>query len=254
MKERPKATVNPRLGAGGRPSRPSWQAFSRAFRRTWAQSANGNANGHVSIFAPTRGGKTLLAMRGLLPVAPADRVLVVDVKGGDPNITGFGRPIRHMPARLPLANQIADDERRKRIHLQPQPGEAQEAVASALQRVWAERGWTVYVDEVRLVSDYLGLRNMLDRLWLFAGSRRVQLIAGTQAPRYVPTAMYDQAGHFLIGRVRDQRVLRRFAEILSDVDGADRILRDLGEHEFLYTGPAGLAIVRYPLGGGRGNG
>lgn len=181
------------------------------------------------------------------------RVLIVDVKGGDRNLEGIGRTVERMPHaqrnhELGLEPVPEDPEReREPIHLRPKPDEARPAVAEALQHVWREGGWTVYIDEIRLVSDYLGLRNMLDRLWLFARSRGVAVVGGTQAPRFVPQAMYDQADHFLIGRVRDQRILRRLAEVVSDVDDADDILRTLPDHTFLYTGPAGLAIVRYPL-------
>lgn len=244
------------MGAAGYPSRPSWETFRASLARSWGV----DRLGHVSIFAPQGGGKTILATRGLLPLRVGianprskkpHRVLIVDVKGGDRNLEGIGRTVTRMPGSGDeLLDPDRDDERdaREPIHLRPDPdANPRGVVVDALQRVWREGGWTVYVDEVRLVADYLGLKNMLDRMWLFARSRGVAVVTGTQAPRFVPQAMYDQADHFLIDRVRDGRILRRLAEIVSDVDDADEILRELPDHTFLYTGPAGLAIVRYPL-------
>lgn len=243
------------MGGAGSPSRPSWETFSGALARTWGITERG----HFSIFAPQGGGKTVIATRGLVPLRRGianpgsrkpHRLLIVDVKGGDRNLEGVGRTVARMPGagvNREILDAGDDHDPTEPIHLRPNPDNARAAVVEALQHVWQEGGWTVYVDEVRLVSDYLGLRNMLDRLWLFARSRGVAVVTGTQAPRFVPQAMYDQADHFLIGRVRDQRILRRLAEIVSDVDDADDVLRGLADHEFLYTGPAGLAIVRYPL-------
>lgn len=200
---------------------------------------------------PLRLGLTNPTLAGMAGSRKPHRLLIVDVKGGDPNLEGIGRVTRRMPgAHDRELDPAGDDDRtdREPILLRPDPDrEPKRVVFEALARVWREGGWTIYVDETRLVSDYLGLKNTLERLWLFARSRGVAVVTGTQAPRWVPPAMYDQADHVLIGRVRDKRILRRLAEIVSEVDEADEILRGLADHEFLYTGPAGLAIVRYPL-------
>lgn len=211
-----------------------WERFQRRLRLRWKPGE------HLSIFAPTNGGKTVLSRRGLLPLRR--HVLTVDVKGGDPELER-DRGRKTYPERWELRRET------NRFRIAPDPDHARETVAEVLGRVFKDGGWTIYIDEVRLVSDsdYLGLEKALTKLWLFARSRKVSVVGATQAPRFVPSAMYDQAEHRLIGRLQDKKTVQRLAEIISDVPGAVELIPRLPRHHFLYAGPAGTAVVRFPL-------
>lgn len=214
--------------------RPSWSRFSRDLREVWEPGE------HVSIFAPTGAGKTVLAIRGLLPLR--EHVLTLDAKGGDPELRRAGRTLPRYPRWWEL-----DSRGENRIRIFTKPERLRAVFADALGSVWDDGGWTLYLDEARLATDYLGLSRPLHKLWLFARSRGVSVVAGTQAPRWVPSAMYDQARHLFIGRVRDRRVVDRLSELASDVDGLRTLIPRLGRFEFLYLGSGPPAVVRFPL-------
>ena len=121
-------------------------------------------------------------------------------------------------------------------------------MAHSLDQVWSDSttkgGWTVYLDELRLFTDpkYLGLAPRVERLWLFGRSRKITVIAGTQAPRWVPAAFYEQSRHHFIFRVQDTRAIKRLGEIGGDVDAIEATVPTLESHEFLYIDPKGQMV------------
>lgn len=165
--------------------------------------------------------------------------MVLDAKGDDENLVNFGRRTSRYPSGL-LAK--LDDTRRYRIA--PAQGSMVESFSEALDRLWTDSGWTIYIDELRLFTDpkYFGLGPKVERLWLFGRSRGLTLVAGTQAPRWVPSAFYEQPRWFLIGRVRDRRALKRLGEISGDTEAIERIVPTLDDFEFLALGPGELMV------------
>jgi hypothetical protein len=167
-------------------------------------------------------GKSYLIVHGLLPLAVDDRVLIIDNKGDDPVLNAAGaKPIRQLPRRM--SRVTFDDGKPKsqwyRLVVYDELARAQDQVGNAIQQVYSEGEWLVVVDETRAVSDPrspgLGLQPELDRLWLRGRSRRIPVIASTQAPRWVPSSFYDQCQFVWCSRIRDDKAHQRIMEIGS---------------------------------------
>jgi hypothetical protein len=200
------------------PARP-WADVATYVNETWLP----DSAPHHAIIAQTRAGKSSLIRHGLLPLVPHDRVLMLDSKGGtDPAWHGWGREVHGMPSALTLR---AHDNGEPRTHwyrliLDTNPkgrGRARDAAGDALQTVLSSGRWIVVIDETRHVTDPrepgLGLRSHFESLLLRGGSSGVMVLMGTQAPRWVPSSVYDQASFAWIGRVRDEVAHKRLLEI-----------------------------------------
>jgi hypothetical protein len=177
---------------------------------------------HHSIMGQNGAGKTHLIVHGLLPLCLDDKVLIIDNKGDDPVLNEAGaRPVRKIPRNI--RRVTFDDGKPKsawyRLVVYDELARAQDQVGSAIEQVYREGEWVVVIDETRAVSDPrspgLGLQPELDRLWLRGRSRRIPVIASTQAPRWVPSSFYDQCQFVWCSRIRDDRAHQRIMEIGS---------------------------------------
>jgi hypothetical protein len=123
--------------------------------------------------------------------------------------------------------------------------------ATALQSIYIERGWTVFVDEARYLVHMLNLTRELQVLWQQGRALKISVVATTQRPAHMPLELYDQATHLFFWRDTDKVNLRRIAEIGGAVD-AEQIKRqvaNLDPHTFLYlnTRTAEMMISRVDL-------
>lgn len=112
----------------------------------------------------------------------------------------------------------------------------QRAFRELLLRAFRQTGWTVAADELRYLTEYLGLRDEILLLYLQGRSQGNTVIAGAQRPRYVPLEAFDQATHLFFWRDRDRANADRVAEIV----GLDRrylssLLDPLNKHDVLYV-------------------
>lgn len=176
---------------------------------------------HHSLFGQNGAGKSYLIVNGLLPLCTRDNVCIFDSKGDDPVLKASGaRPVRVFPSKY---RRIADNDRERdgwlRLVIHDEVSRAQDQVGRALEEIYKEGNWIVVLDETRAISDPrspgLGLQPLLDRLWLRGRSRRISVIAATQAPRWVPTSFYDQCQFAWSSRIRDNRAHQRIMEIGS---------------------------------------
>lgn len=176
---------------------------------------------HHSVLGQNGCGKSYMIVNGLLPLCKMDNVAIFDNKGDDPVLNSSGaKPVRYIPKkwRRTLDN---NDERDGwfRIKVFDETNRARDQVAAALERIYSEGNWIVVLDETRAISDPrspgLGLQPLLDRMWLRGRSRRISVIASTQAPRWVPTSFYDQCQFVWSSRIRDERAHTRIMEIGS---------------------------------------
>lgn len=195
---------------------------------------------HVSLFAPTKHGKTHLVLKGLAPIWPEDYPwLTVDVKGDDPRLVEWGHPFtKKLPARF-FRNRMKHQRFRLVVpEAIEQIKEAREWVILALKTARREKGWIVHLNEVRALSDKappnLDLAPRLEQLWL-RGQPHITVIAETQRGAWVPGSMYDQPIHTYIGGFTDGRMRDRVAEMGGDTDNLIRAIGQLQKHEFLYV-------------------
>lgn len=213
-----------------------WGAVHNRLDEFWtAQDAP-----HHSIIAQTRGGKSYLITRGILPLTESDRVLIIDNKGDDPTLKGYGRPVANLNR---ITRDLFVDKRKPRsqwyrliVHDDWEQARAQ--VLKALQVVYSEGDWVVVIDETRALTDPqvpgLRLRAEVERLWLRGGSRGISVVAATQAPRWVPSSFYDQASFAWIGRVEDEAAQKRMLEIGGLTKNMLPQIQQIERHKWLY--------------------
>ncbi|MGH9207784.1 MAG: hypothetical protein ACRD1G_14720 [Acidimicrobiales bacterium] len=214
----------------------SWKAVQARVDRLWQPEYAP----HHSIFSQNGGGKSHLIVYGLLPLCLRDNVAIFDSKGDDPVLSASGaKPVRSVPSKL---RRTLDNDRDRdgwlRLVIHDEVSRAQDQVGSALERIYDEGNWIVVLDETRAISDPrspgLGLQPLLDRLWLRGRSRRICVIAATQAPRWVPASFYDQCQFCWAGRIRDQRAHQRIMEIGSMTRAHIPHIARIRKRRFLY--------------------
>lgn len=209
---------------------------------------------HHSIVGLTGSGKSYLAINGILkPLCPMDRVLIIDCKRNDSLVGSVGKPCTELPPktwytrkrepfdswhRLVVHDQFTEEGRAK----------ARNQVYRTLHRVYNEGNWVVYGDEVQdlggLRKPNLGLAMHLDELYRKGRSRGLSVVAGTQAPRHVPTSFYDQASFAWIGRLADEDKQKRLREIGGLPKEALPTITTLRRREWLLSADNGETFLR----------
>lgn len=211
-------------------ARIPWSDFLTEFQ--WNQGE------HVTLIGTTGSGKTTLAL-AILPRRTYQ--LVVATKPQDELITeltsrGF-KLIREWPP--PPPQELP--EYRKLIYwppiesvddIEPQ----KEAIGNLLRELYATGGWTVYLDEVRYVTEFQGHKRLVELLWLQGRSMGLSVVASTQRPRHIPLAAYSQATHLFFWRDNDISNLRRISEMgAQDVSTIQHHVANLEPHEVFYV-------------------
>lgn len=188
---------------------------------------------HMALICPTRGGKTTLALEGLAPFYK-DLLVIDSTADPKPPMLDFGKPL----------NRIGSIEGHRRLTTTDMTYESIDKIHKALSKAFNQGDIAIYLDEVRQMADrrFLGLGPMLDHIWLFGGKRNVTLIGSTQAPRWVPSNLYDQSRMHFLFRIRDRRARKRLEEIGGDVDALQPIVSRLEMYEFAYVNPDGDVV------------
>lgn len=195
----------------------------------------------------------MLAAKGLLPMWNRGRVAILDIKGDDPELQ-IGQPVKAFPSRLEQMDRDSQGRRWWRIKLNLADRPAARRIAyQAFAKAFNARHWTVYVDELVVMSEPmddkhlgLGLQGTIDHHYLLGRYRPVTLIAATQQPSKIPTSAKDQATHLYVGPLGDDYRNARGGEILGDRHLREE-LRRLKRFEWIYIyRPTGeMEIVRY---------
>jgi hypothetical protein len=178
---------------------------------------------HHSLMGQNGSGKSYLMVNGILQLCTDDNVLIIDNKGDDPVLSSSGaKPVRKVPTKRArgLFHQSGNPKDNwYRLVVHEDIHQAQDQVSEALNLVYKEGEWVVVLDETRAIADPrspgLGLQPLLDRLWLRGRSRKIAVVASTQAPRWVPSSFYDQCQFVWCSRIRDERAHQRVMEIGS---------------------------------------
>jgi hypothetical protein len=172
---------------------------------------------HCCLMGPTKRGKSTMAAQLL---KPRPYVVVLDAKGGDDTVNGYGYELQH---EWPIP-----DERRRlesgkpiRVCLRPKSTsrdrlrEAHDLFARCIEQALTTGFWTIYVDELRLTSEgrTIDLGPEIEVAYMTGRGRKVSMIAATQAPRWVPKAAFDQATHQFHWPIPDEDGWKRQAEI-----------------------------------------
>ena len=198
------------------------------FGSTWNQGE------HVTILGHTGSGKTTVAFE-ILPIRKY--VLLIASKPKD-RLISTGRELGYHFARgWPIDHRIFPRnilwpkiERMEDIRSQ------QAVIGQCLHDVYTSGGWTIYLDEVRYLSETLKLKKLLEVLWLQGRSNNVSIVATSQRPRWIPLEAYQSADHLFMFRESDMSNLVRLKEI-GGVD-RDRLayeLQRIPKHDCIYV-------------------
>lgn len=221
----------------------SWSQFlADDFR--WEQGE------HLTLIGPTKSGKTTLARQILslkkwvVAFATKRRDPVLRELAGD-GFQRFGEWV-DVDADIAPRRVIAPQVRGRADTIQSQRDRQREVFGEALNRAFRQGGWTLYLDELRYLTDYLGLAREVEMLWQQGRSEGVTVIGGVQRPRHVPLLAYDQATHLFLFHNGDRSALDRLGEIGGGIE-ADRVrgaVAALDFHEVLYvnTVPPGRMV------------
>lgn len=229
--------------------RKHWDEVSMDIFKRWKPKNSP----HHSIISLTGGGKSYLYTRGLLPMRGWRRCLILDGKGDDETLEGVGKQVRALPANDPwVRNRREPDSLWYRLAIYDDPDKARVQVKEALQHIYKQGDWTLFLDETRQLTDprapSFNLRSYVEQIWLRGRSRRVEVVGATQAPRWMPSSFYDQPSFVWIGRINDERAHQR----LREIGGLKRthlpVIANLQKREFLVVGDGGdyTAITKIP--------
>jgi hypothetical protein len=206
----------------------TWDDFYRAFK--WKQGE------HVTCIGTTNAGKTTL-IREILP--KRDYVLFLATKKRDDSLRPFLRQGY-------IEQNVFIPELAHRIILKPFsfPGDVDEQIyqhhtyfRDIMARAYDMERWTVVVDELLYMTDFLKLGKHLDRFWYHGRSMKLTLVGATQKPKFIPLSAYSMARHMFFWQENDESNLKRLSEIDSrHVSRRDLMteIMNLPEHDFIY--------------------
>lgn len=192
-----------------------WAAFLRELDRRWQVGPPTWPNPNMAIVGMAGSGKSRLT-REITELR--DRVVLfgtklVDeplyaplIKDGwklrdrwDPTDTSQDRVI----FRPPLYSPSREDLDRQR-----------EAFRRALMSLYRVGGWTLWLDEVRYLTELLKLDRELNLLWLQGRSAGTVMLALTQRPVSVPLNMFEQSRFLITFKIKgleDRRTMASYA-------------------------------------------
>jgi len=213
--------------------RPSWENFLSKFSRRWSQGE------HVFINGQTGSGKTELLLR-LMELRKYGVVFVT--KPRDPIFTspysrGFVRQSRFRPkpgtSKIMLSAPRGDST-------QGMVGNQQDIFAEALNKTYADGGWTIGVDETLWIANRLKLASLVGDASYMGRALGLTVISATQRPAHIPVIIPQSATHALVSkssRASDLKTLSELGGDTRDTLAALQTLRD--PHDFLYVDTAG---------------
>lgn len=210
----------------------SWDEFKAKVR--WTQGE------HATFVGPTGSGKTTLAVE-LLDKMPY--VVVIATKPDDPVVWDFARRGYRI-----TNDELLNHEDHPRQVLWPpfdidSSAHQQRVVERAIKTCFVDGGWTIYIDEVPYLSKVLGLKGLLEVIWMQARAVGVSLCVSMQRPVGVPREAFSQASHVFLWNTGDARDLETLREMGNCPSGAEQIVQRFSKHRFLYVNNAGDAVT-----------
>lgn len=205
---------------------------------------------HVTLIGTTGSGKTTLA-NAILPMRKY--VVKFGTKRKDSTLQALVKtqgfkivrewpppPTENRVILWPRLNKMQDVKRQQVIF------------GECLEHVYRVGGWTVDVDEIRYITDWLKLSNHVELLLQQGRSMNLTVIGSTQRPRFVPLTFFNQATHIFLFRENDKNNIKRFSEIGSfDAERIESCVSNLRPHETLYLNTRTGKMIKTKVEKGR---
>jgi energy-coupling factor transporter ATP-binding protein EcfA2 len=191
-----------------------WNEFLSWAKKNWKQGQ------HFSLIAPTGSGKTTFAAH---LISTRNFVIALDPKGGDTTLAQLGwERVKTWPLPWHIKSKISNHEPvRLIVGFRPKKMADVEKLRMlqkrTLEGVFAQGGWTLYVDEAQILSDprLMAVRAPLEELMIAARDRKVSVVSSTQAPKWASRALWEQATFVAVSTTRDREIIRRLADVLG---------------------------------------
>ena len=227
----------------------SWAEFEEWFKGRW------EPGDHMAFLGPTKVGKSTAAC-AILPMRKY--VVAFDPKGGDRTLAtllnkGFVR-LPTWPPSNKIRRDIADGkparfilgQKIETVHDLPV---LRRTLAAALEDVFAEGGWTVYVDELQIAADrrLMNLSGSIERLLIAARDKGVSVVTSYQRPAWVPRTASEMAWWFCCFYTRDLDTQDRIAQMAgrpkAEIRGAMRALGKVPHAFMVFAQDPSIPII-----------
>lgn len=206
-----------------------WAQFLEQWPRRFKQGQ------HVTIIGPTGSGKTVLA-REL--VEARKYVVGLGIKFKDESLEDLLKR-----GWLRIGKWSKRPRSATRILLWPKENDLSKirdthrnVFGSLLQDVFKTGSWTIWTDELRYLTDIVGLKKEFVQLYVTGRSNYISLVSAAQRPSHVPLEAYSQAQHLFLFRTGDERDLTRMGGLNgTDAKQVAQTVANLPLHHFLYV-------------------
>ncbi len=187
------------------------------------------------MIGPTGCGKTVLSER---LVEARQYVVATGVKHKDESLSKLlkGKWIRisdwkkkpRTAERIVLWPSVSDITQVADVH--------RRVFLTMLADIYKVGGWCIWTDELRYMTDILGLKKPYVQMYIAARSNNVSLVSAAQRPAHVPLEAYSQASHLFLFRTGDERDLVRMGG-LNGVNAKQvaATVAQLPKHHFLHV-------------------
>jgi len=199
---------------------------------------------HVTLIGSTGLGKTTTAME-IMPIRDYPIVVVTKPSGRDKTILHYKKRDRYK-----LVTSWPPTTVDSRILFWPtlkHPDDVpnqQRQIRNLLRNAFTRGAYAILLDELRYITDDLGLKSEVELLWQQGRSLGISMVVCAQRPAHVPLLAYSQATHLFLWRDNDKRNVSRMAELGAfDSKTIALTIANLDKHEVLYLNTRTGAMV-----------